>query len=256
MWITGRHPVEELLSASIQRPGRILLSEALSAETRKTFRDHSGEAGVPCLTCPKEEWERKTGDRGGSGIAAELGEYRYADLHDWIAAVPGRATVFLLDGITDPQNLGAILRSARAFGLSGVIVPKDRSCPVTAAVFRASAGAAAHVPIVVVTNLSRAVETLQENGFWLYAATEDGETDISSLATAARTGIVLGSEEHGVRKLVRTKCDGSVRIPMEPGVDSLNVGVTAGILAFHLRTRMAEPPPEAAQPKGDPVESD
>jgi len=237
MWITGRHPVEELLSAVIRKPGRVLLSEALPAETRKAFRDRSDAAGVPCSTCPKEEWERRTGDRDGSGIAAEMGEYRYADLHEWIASVPGRALVFLLDGITDPQNLGAILRSTRAFGVSGVIVPKDRSCPVTAAVFRASAGAAAHVPIVMVTNLSRAVETLQENGFWVYAATEEGETDISSLAPAARTGIVLGSEEHGIRKLVRAKCDGSVRIPMEPGVDSLNVGVTAGILAFHLRTR-------------------
>jgi 23S rRNA (guanosine2251-2'-O)-methyltransferase len=141
-----------------------------------------------------------------------------------------------LDGITDPHNLGAILRNARAFGIGGVIVPKDRSCPVTAAVFRASAGAAAHVPLVLVTNLARTAETLQESGFWLYAALEEGETDIAAMKPAARTGIVLGSEEHGIRKLVREKCDGSVRIPMEPGVDSLNVGVTAGILAYHLRS--------------------
>jgi 23S rRNA (guanosine2251-2'-O)-methyltransferase len=239
MWITGRHPVEELLSASNQRPGRILLSEALPAETLKAIKDRSGEAGVPCSTCAKEEWERRTGDRGGSGIGAEMEEYRYAELREWIASLPKRALVFLLDGITDPQNLGAILRSARAFGVSGVIVSKDRSCPVTPSVFRASAGAAAHVPIVMVTNLSRTLESLQESGFWLYAATEEGETDVSSLAPPARTGIVLGSEEHGIRKLVRAKCDGSVRIPMEPGVDSLNVGVTAGILAFHLRTRQA-----------------
>ncbi len=244
MWITGRHPVEELLAASIQRPGRILLSEALPAEIRKAIKDRSVAAGVPSSICTKEEWERRTGERGGSGIAAEMGEYRYADLREWIDSAPKNALVFLLDGITDPQNLGAILRNARAFGVSGVIVSKDRSCPVTPAVFRASAGSAAHVPIVMVTNLSRAVETLQENGFWLYAATEKGETDIFSLAPAARTGIVLGSEEHGIRKLVRAKCDGSVRIPMEPCVDSLNVGVTAGILAFYLRIRMAESPQE------------
>jgi 23S rRNA (guanosine2251-2'-O)-methyltransferase len=169
------------------------------------------------------------------GIAAELDEFRYADFHEWASALPASTLVFLLDGITDPQNLGAILRNVRAFGFDGVIVPKDRSCPVTAAVFRASAGAAAHVPVVQVTNLARTVETLKESGFWLYAAMGDGETDISSLKPAARTGIVLGSEEHGIRKLVREKCDGSVRIPMEPGVDSLNVGVTAGILAFYLR---------------------
>jgi 23S rRNA (guanosine2251-2'-O)-methyltransferase len=240
MWITGQHPVEELLASGRQPPRRLLLSESAPAEVRKRFTARAAGLGIPCLSCPREEWERRTGERGGPGIAAELGEFRYADFHGWALALPGSALVFLLDGITDPQNLGAILRNARAFGFDGVIVPKDRSCPVTAAVFRASAGAAAHVPVMQVTNLARTVETLQESGFWLYAAMADGETDISSLRPSARTGIVLGSEEHGIRKLVREKCDGSVRIPMEPGVDSLNVGVTAGILAFHLRTLMAK----------------
>jgi 23S rRNA (guanosine2251-2'-O)-methyltransferase len=240
MWITGRHPVEELIASGRQKPRRLLLSESVPAEERKRLAGRASVLGIPCLECPREEWERRTGDRGGTGIAAELEEYRYADFHEWAAALPERALVFLLDGITDPQNMGAILRNARAFGVDGVIVPKDRSCPVTAAVFRASAGAAAHVPIVLVTNLARTVETLQEKGFWLYAAAEEGETDISAMKPAARTGIVLGSEERGIRKLVREKCDGSVRIPMEPGVDSLNVGVTAGILAFHLRNLMAK----------------
>src|SRR5512134_3420913 len=236
MWITGKHPVEELLASARQRPRRLLLSESVSAEVRKLLAGRAAELGIPCLACPKEEWERRTGDRSGPGIAAELEEFRYRDLERWMKELPERAVAFLLDGITDPQNLGAVLRVSRAFGVSGVIVPKDRSCPVTAAVFRASAGAAAHVPLVLVTNLSRTAETLQERGFWVYAALEEGETDLSALKPASRTGIVLGSEEHGIRKLVREKCDGSVRIPMEPGVDSLNVGVTSGILAFHLRS--------------------
>jgi 23S rRNA (guanosine2251-2'-O)-methyltransferase len=235
MWITGRHPVEELLASRRQKPLRLLLAESVPADVRKRLGERAAALGIPCPGCPKEEWERRTGDRGGPGIAAELGEFRYADLQEWLAAVPERALVFLLDGITDPQNLGAILRNARAFGVGAVIVPKDRSCPVTAAVFRSSAGAAAHVPLVRVTNLSRTVEALQESGFWVFAALEKGETDLFAMTPAARTGIVLGSEEHGIRKLVREKCDGSVRIPMEPGVDSLNVGVTAGILAYHLR---------------------
>lgn len=240
MWITGRHAVEELLAGGLQKASRILLSESVPADVRKGFSDRARAANVPFSACPKQDWERRTGERDGSGIAAELEEYRYADLLDWLSALPGNASAFLLDGITDPQNLGAILRSARAFGIHGVVVPKDRSCPVTSAVFRASAGAAAHVPIVVVTNLSRAVETMQENGFWLYAAAGDGETELPSLVPAARTGIVLGSEEHGIRRLVRSKCDGSVRIPMEPAVESLNVGVAAGILAFHLGRRRGE----------------
>jgi 23S rRNA (guanosine2251-2'-O)-methyltransferase len=240
MWITGKHPVEELLASGRQRPRRLLLSGSVSAEDRKRLAGRASALGIPCLECPGEEWERRTGERGGTGIAAELDEYIYADFREWASGLPERALVFLLDGITDPQNLGAVVRNARAFGVAGVIVPKDRSCPVTAAVFRASAGAAAHVPIVAVTNLARAVETLQEKGFWLYAAAGEGETDISAMEPAPRTGIVLGSEERGIRRLIREKCDGSVRIHMEPGVDSLNVAVTAGIIAFHLRALMSK----------------
>ncbi|NJD63104.1 MAG: 23S rRNA (guanosine(2251)-2'-O)-methyltransferase RlmB, partial [Deltaproteobacteria bacterium] len=236
MWITGRHPVEELLASGRQKPVRVLLSDSAPPEARKVLSGRAMQLGIPCLVCPKEEWERRTGDRGGPGIAAEAAEFRYAELSEWLESLPGRALAFLLDGITDPHNMGAILRNARAFGGNGVIVPKDRSCPVTAAVFRASAGAAAHVPVVLVTNLARTMETLQEKGFWLYAATEEGETAVSDMKPASRMGIVLGSEEHGIRKLVREKCDGSVRIPMERGIDSLNVGVASGILAFHLRS--------------------
>ncbi len=237
MWITGRHPVEELLASDRQKPDRLLLSESIPRDLGRNLAERASRLHIPCVSCPKEEWERRTGDRGGGGIAAELSEFRYADFHDWMEGLGASALVFLLDGITDPQNLGAILRNARAFGVNGVVVPKDRSCPVTAAVFRASAGAAAHVPMTQVTNLSRAVEDLQERGFWLYAATEKGETGILDMKPATKTGIVLGSEEHGIRKLVREKCDGTVRIPMAPGVDSLNVGVAAGILAFLLREK-------------------
>ncbi len=164
-----------------------------------------------------------------------MAEFRYDDFPEWLAGLPDRATAFLLDGITDPQNLGAVVRSARAFGVSGVLLPRDRSCPVTAAVFRASAGAAAHLPIIQVTNLARAVEVLQEAGFWVYAAEGSGEQDVSAVEPARRMGIVLGSEERGIRKLVKEKCDGSVRIAMEAGVDSLNVGAAAAVLAFCLR---------------------
>lgn len=189
-------------------------------------------AGVPCVACPRDEWRRRTGEREGAGMAAEIAEFRYFDLAPWTASLPARSAVFLLDGVTDPHNLGAVLRSARAFGFSGVVQPKDRSCPVTGAVFRASAGAAAHVPVVQVTNLARAVEHLQQAGFWIYGASRDGDRDVSTLATGGRTGFVLGSEDTGIRRLVRETCDGSVRIPMERGTDSLNVGVAAGILGF------------------------
>jgi 23S rRNA (guanosine2251-2'-O)-methyltransferase len=241
MWITGQHPVEELLSSRLQRPRKVLLSESVPEKARGVFAARAKAAGVPCLTCPREEWHRRTGEREGGGIAAEIPEFLYADLETWIGSFSQVAALFLLDGITDPHNMGTVLRNVRAFGLSGIVIPRDRSCPVTPAVFRASSGAAAHVPVIQVTNLVRAIEEMQETGFWVYAAAMDAEAELPSFSPAARTGFVLGSEEAGIRRLVREKCDGSVRIPMEGKIDSLNVGVASGILAYWMRvTRKPE----------------
>lgn len=232
MWITGQHSVEEILSSRLQRARKILLADSVPGKEAAALAAAALSAGIPCLSCPRDEWHRRTGEREGGGIAAEIAEFRYLDLADWIASLPAGATAFLLDGVHDPHNLGAVLRNARAFSVSGVVVPKDRSCPVTSAAFRASAGAAAHVPVIQVTNLARAIEKLQDHGFWIYASVRDGETDVSAFKSGGRTGFVLGGEDAGIRRLVREKCDGSVRIPMEEGVDSLNVGVASGILGF------------------------
>jgi 23S rRNA (guanosine2251-2'-O)-methyltransferase len=241
MWITGRHPVEELLGATLQVPRKVLLSDSLPSDVRKHLEALSLGRKIPCLTLPKAEWERRTGEREGGGVAAEIAAFRYVDPVDWLGDVPERATAILLDGITDPQNFGAIIRSARAFGMSAVVIPQDRSCPVTAAVFRASAGAAAHVPVVQVTNLPRAMGEMKEAGFWLYAAEGTGETPLAEWKPAHRSAIVMGSEEKGLRRLVRDNCDGSVRIEMAPGMESLNVSVAAGIMAHALRSALTHP---------------
>lgn len=241
IWVTGRHPVEELLASTRQRARKVLLSDAVPKETRAAFERRAKELALPCITCPRQEWDRRTGEREGAGIAAEIAEYAYAEIEGWVSALKETARAFLLDGITDPQNLGAILRSARAFAFDGVILPADRSCPVTGAVFRASAGAAAHMPVVQVTNLARSIERMQEAGFWLYAAEGTEGTDLPDFAPAKRTAVVLGSEEKGIRRLARERCDGVVRIPMAPGVESLNVSVAAGIIAFSIRKSLTSP---------------
>lgn len=241
MWVTGRHPVEELLSSTRQRARKVLLSDAVPPEVRDGFERRARLLSLPCLTCPRQEWDRRTGEREGAGIAAEIAEYLYAEIEGWISGLQETARVFLLDGVTDPQNLGGILRSARAFAFDGVVLPADRSCPVTGAVFRSSAGAAAHVPVVQVTNLARAIERMQEAGFWIYAAEGDDGADLSAFTPAKRTAVVLGSEEKGIRRLARERCDGAVRIPMAPGVESLNVSVAAGIIAYSIRKSLTSP---------------
>jgi 23S rRNA (guanosine2251-2'-O)-methyltransferase len=241
IWVTGRHPVEELLASTRQRARKVLLSDAVPTEARAALERRARELALPCITCPRQEWDRRTGEREGAGIAAEIAEYAYAEIEGWVSDLKETARAFLLDGITDPQNLGAILRSARAFAFDGVILPADRSCPVTGAVFRASAGAAAHVPVVQVTNLARSIERMQEAGFWLYAAEGTEGTDLPDFTPAKRTAVVLGSEEKGIRRLARERCDGAVRIPMAPGVESLNVSVAAGIIAFSIRKSLTSP---------------
>lgn len=232
IWVTGRHSVEEVLVSARLAARKVLLSDAVPERTRKEVLARAAARAVPVITCPKEEWRRRTGETEGAGLAVEVSAFPYDDIFGWIARLPARARVFLLDGITDPQNLGSVIRNARAFGFSGVIVPRDRSCPVTAAVFRASAGAAAHVPVVLVTNLARSVEDLKEAGFWIHAACGLGATDLPGFRPSARAGFVLGSEEAGIRRLVLEKCDGSIRIPMVPGIDSLNVAVASGVIAY------------------------
>lgn len=235
LWVTGLHPVEEVLSSRTQAPRKVLLSESVPEALRGRIAGLARSAGVPCLSCSREEWSRRTGEREGGGVAAEIAEYRYAEMPPWLESLPEKGFAFLLDGITDPQNLGAVLRNARAFGAEGILTPRDRSCPVTSAVFRASAGAAAHVPVVQVTNLVRAMDAMKENRFWVYAGSGDGEIDLHSWNPASRSGIVLGSEDAGIRKLVRDRCDAAVRIGMAAGAGSLNVSVASGIFGLFLR---------------------
>ncbi|GAB4367973.1 MAG: 23S rRNA (guanosine(2251)-2'-O)-methyltransferase RlmB [Deltaproteobacteria bacterium] len=235
IWVTGLHPVEELLASRTQVPRQLLVSQSVPEAVRERLSGLARSAGIPCRICPREEWRRRTGEREGRGVGAEIASFRYAAFPEWVDTLPKRSFAFLLDGITDPQNLGAILRNARAFGASGILLPKDRSCPVTSAVFRASAGAAAHLPVIQVTNLVRAMEAMKEKGFWIFAAAGDGDVELADWDPAARSGVVLGSEEGGIRKRVREHCDAAVRIGMEPGTESLNVSVASGIFGYVLR---------------------
>ena len=146
------------------------------------------------------------------------------------------ALVLMLDGITDPHNLGAILRSADQFGVDLVIIPERRSVQANETVVKVSSGAAQYVPISVVTNLTRAITTLKDNGFWVYGADMAGESSYT-IEFARRSVIVMGSEGDGMSQLVRKNCDYIASIPMRGHIDSLNVSVAAGILLYEVRRK-------------------
>lgn len=174
--------------------------------------------------------------RGGvhQGVVARVESYPYSSLEE-ILATP-QPLVLILDGVTDPRNLGAVLRAADGAGASGVVIPKDKAVGVTAAAVKASAGASEHVRVARVTNLKRAVDEMKESNVWVYAA-EAGGTDYAKLDLDGPVAFVLGSEGRGVRRLVREACDGTVSVPMLGAVSSLNVSVAAAVLAYEARRR-------------------
>ena len=170
------------------------------------------------------------------GVVARVGPYPYSGLEDLLATPDTLAVV--LDGVTDPRNLGAVLRAADGAGASGVVVPKDRAAGVTPAAVKASAGASEHVRVARETNLRRALERMKEAGVWVYAAEDAARvraTAYTDLDLSGPVALVLGSEWRGIRRLVREGCDGTVSIPMRGAVSSLNISVAAAILLFEAR---------------------
>ena len=167
-------------------------------------------------------------------LCAELAEFRYAELEDLLGKP--RALLLVLDGVTDPQNLGALVRSAHALGAQGVVLPKDRAAGIGPTAFKAAAGALEHCPVARVTNLSRALEQLKQAGIWTVALAGDGEKDLREIDLRVPVALVLGSEGSGVRPLVRKTCDHVARIPMAGRIGSLNVSA-AGAIALYEAAR-------------------
>jgi 23S rRNA (guanosine2251-2'-O)-methyltransferase len=225
--IYGVRPVIEAL-----RSKRREVFEVLDAVGSGEVAEAAAVSGVSVKRVPRARIEDLA--RGGAhqGVAARVGPYPYSDLDELLA--PPEPLILVLDGVTDPRNLGAVLRAADGAGAGGVVIPKDRAVGVTAAAVKASAGASEHVPVARETNLRRAIDRMKEAGVWVYAA-EVGGTTYTELDLAGPVALVLGSEGRGVRRLVREGCDGAVSIPMLGAVGSLNVSVAAAVLLYEAR---------------------
>ena len=168
------------------------------------------------------------------GVIAQAAAYEYSDMEDIFKKAEEGGDdplIFMLDNITDPHNLGAIIRTAEVCGAHGVIIPKNRAVGLTGTVAKASAGAINHMPVVKVTNLSRTIEELKKRGFWFVCADMEGEL-VYNVDLTGPLGLVIGSEGEGVGKLVKQKCDHVARIPMKGKIDSLNASVAAAVMAY------------------------
>lgn len=236
--VSGRNSVVEALRAGVPCDGVWVARSIEGDERTREILKIASDRGLPILEVTKPELDRLTDGLVHQGVAMQVPEYRYVDL-DRIRARAERAgeapLVVALDGITDPRNLGAVLRSAGAFGAHGVVVPERRAAGVTAAAWKVSAGAAARVPVARVTNLVRALEELRRDGCFVVGLDAGGTTSVADLHVATDPVVlVVGSEGKGLGRLVRETCDVIASIPIRGAVESLNAGVAAGISLYEV----------------------
>ena len=197
--------------------------------------DECHKNGVAVRFLPRHELDHMAGNNAHQGVVAVTSAKQYNNLDDIIAAKRGEHSLLVvLDGVEDPHNLGAILRSADAAGADGVVIPERRAAGVTATVIKASAGASEHLPIAKVTNIARTLEELKEKNIWTVGLDERGTQTYDALDYNMDCAIVLGAEGKGIHDLVRKKCDFLVSIPMLGKVPSLNVSVAAGVVLYEI----------------------
>jgi 23S rRNA (guanosine2251-2'-O)-methyltransferase len=242
MLLEGRNAVAEALRSGMpvvrvtfaegNKPDRLL--EEIERRAR--------EAGTAVVTVPKRELDRASERGAHQGVVAEAAPFRYSPLESVLRSVEGaeQALVIALDHVTDPGNLGAVARTAEVVGAAGVLVQKKRSAAVTAAAWKSSAGAIAHVPLVQESNLAQALARLKDAGFWVAGATEHAEQTVWEAPLAGRIVLVMGSEGSGLARLTQESCDFLVRLPQAGKVGSLNVAQATTAIAYEwLRRREA-----------------
>jgi 23S rRNA (guanosine2251-2'-O)-methyltransferase len=236
--IYGINPVLEILRSEGGNVQKIVLAEGRRGEDVKKILGLASARGIAVEVRKRESLDRQAGTTAHQGVLCLCGEFAYASLEELIAnrhlAFPA-SLVLLLDGVEDPQNLGSLIRTAHCFGANGVVIPRDRAAGITPAVIKASAGAAGHIPVARVVNITQTIEVMKENGFWIYGTDASSDCDAGSVRFEGNVGLVMGSEGKGIRPLVRKHCDVLLSIPLFGRIDSLNVSVAAGILLHEIR---------------------
>ena len=241
--VAGRNSVLEALRTEVPVSTMYVASRIDSDDRVKEALTLAAEAGIPIMETPRTELDRITDGAVHQGMALQVPPYDYAHPKDLVdSQIPGTPLIVALDGITDPRNLGAIVRSTAAFGGHGVVVPSRRSAGMTASAWKTSAGAAARVPVAQAANLVRALEDYRKAGFFVVGLDMDGDVELPGLELATSPlVVVVGSEGKGLSRLVRETCDQIVSIPMSSSVESLNAGLAAGVTLYEIaRLRTAQ----------------
>jgi 23S rRNA (guanosine2251-2'-O)-methyltransferase len=241
--IYGLNPAIEALRGS-RRAFELFVAGTGTDKRLEKLLKLSAEKGVPVRQREKADLSRLCGTEHHQGVALRVEGFCYAEFEDILDRCREsgeNGLVIILDGIQDPHNLGAIIRSAACAGAHGVIIPKDRAAGVTPTVEKASAGAVETIPVTQVVNIAQALEELKKAGFWIYGAADSASAQLFDQDLTGATALVIGNEGEGIRPLVRKTCDAVFSIPMRGGISSLNASVAAGIALFEVvRQRLAK----------------
>jgi 23S rRNA (guanosine2251-2'-O)-methyltransferase len=233
--IFGIHAVEEALGARGRAFEYVAIVPGRGDSRIQKIAQLCRAEGVPLRTMPRDQLTRLAKTAGHQGVVAVTAEKQYVDVDDVLAHKRGQyAFIAMLDGVEDPHNLGAIIRTAEGAGVDGLIIPERRAAGVTATVVKASAGASEYVPIAKVMNLSRTLEQLKSQNIWTVGLDERGNKLYYELDYKMDCALVLGAEGHGLHEQIRNKCDFLVSIPMLGKIASLNVAVAAGVVMYEV----------------------
>lgn len=240
--IEGKNPVLELLKGE-RRVIKIIISKGPKpCKTLAAIEEMARKKNVPIEIISKERFDGMAKTKAHQGVIAQAESYRYLSLDDFLKKIRNKkdAVVVILDEVTDPQNLGSIIRSGEVFGIDGLIITKMRSAPITPATYKASAGAVEHLDIIQVSSLSGAVKILKEAGFWIFAVDGRGKQTYRKTDFSGRVCLILGGESKGVGRLLFETSDFTVRIPMHGKTTSLNVAVAAAIVMSEATLKSKE----------------
>jgi 23S rRNA (guanosine2251-2'-O)-methyltransferase len=234
-WIVGVNAVASSIDNDADHVREVLIDGSSKNPRLTEIEESARRKGIDVRRVNTQALDGVGGQVRHQGVAA-----RYAAARTWdeselaglVEAAEGKALLLVLDGVQDPHNLGACLRSAAAAGATAVVIPKDKSAPVNATVRKTSAGAADRLPVVSVTNLARCLRELQKQGVWIYGLAGEADGSLYALDLKGNVALVLGGEADGLRRLTREHCDGLVKIPMPGEIESLNVSVAAGVTLF------------------------
>ena len=235
--IYGIHPVEEALKSSHVQIEKILVGTRAPNPPLQSILDLANKMKIPVALTPRKSLEGMTKGGVHQNVVGLVKETPYADLGEILSASKkdGTKSLFLiLDGIQDPQNFGSLIRTASGCGVHGIIIPKDRSVGITSAVVKASAGAAAHVPIARVVNIAATIDLLKKERIWVYGASGEAKDLIYQLDLDTDLAVVIGAEGKGIRPLVKKKCDRLFSIPMKGPLSSFNASVSGGMILYEV----------------------